>query len=628
MMRPSFLSTRCLSIPLFAAALLALPFAPATSQAQPKIGQPITVPEGLQPKQSTYGFLESVPTSKITAPGVLEVTFRTSTPTPPATVYYGINTLEEELNYPRMRSSVAEQGNALTQDHRVEIKFGGLVAKSSNTAFEPRICWRAEVWIPSKNSSRMVEGRAYFNPETLGPTENISYGPTVEQLSSSSVVIALETDNVVVALAEVFQEDGTTIVASETSMPSKKHEIKFNDLNPGQTYTYRVKAGETTTRSYSFTTPDRFKPFQFAAMVDSREGVGGGLENFYGVNAFSLYSLGSDAYYRGADFVIFAGDLVNGYTTDPTDFELQLNSFRRIFEPLHSRIPIYESMGNHEALLDVYDDGSRYGLSVDKGGIQSAEAYFANAFVNPANGPANEGAGSPTYSENVYTFDYGNSRFFMLNNNYWYSSNPHITGGNLEGYILPAQVAWLREQVSRANADSKIDHLFFAAQEPFFPNGGHTGDAMWYDGGDTNRDGTIDENDIKIVENRNEVWEIVSSTPKSVAFITGDEHAYSRMLIDSTTDVGHKRKADGTEAIFKYPVMQVTSGGAGAPWYDVELNLPWSKHLMFHSTQPHYAFFKVDGMHVDLEVYAQTGQLLESIALSSDTRTLMEKRNK
>jgi hypothetical protein len=174
---------------------------------------------------------------------------------------------------------------------------------------------------------------------------------------------------------------------------------------------------------------------------------------------------------------------------------------------------------------------------------------------------------------------------------------------------------WLREQVAAAEADPGIRHLFFAAQEPPFPNGGHTQDAMWYRGGDTNRDGKVDEADIDIVGNRNTLWEIVAGSAKTVAFITGDEHAYSRLLVRPETPVGHRRNLEGREVVFRHPVWQVTSGGAGAPWYDKELDLPWSGDLKAHSTQPHYALFRIDGAAVKLEVYAQTGQRIDAAVL-------------
>ncbi|MDX1971967.1 MAG: metallophosphoesterase [Candidatus Sumerlaeia bacterium] len=607
---------------VFLCSLLLL--SPLPALAQPRNGQSVVLPT-TERVERTYGFLETHPTATITAPGVLEVRYRTTTPTAPGQLYIGINSLDEELNYPRFRDSVRSESAALSQDHTLQIKFDSLLKKMANTPYEPRICWRVEVYLPEKNSSRFVEGRVYFNPQTLGPTPNILFGPTVEQLTETTALIAFELDSVQASTVQLTDSLGRAL-APTNGMPNKKHEIRLRDLVPGQTYTYSINAGGTQTRSYSFTTPHRAKPFQFAAMVDSREGVGGGMQNFFGVNAFSLYTLGSDAYYRGADFIVFAGDLINGYTTSVADFEMQLNSFRLIMEPLHSRIPIYESMGNHEALIDTWKSESRGGISLDKQGEESAEAAFARAFVNPLNGPENEGSGTPTYKENVYFFDHGNARFFMLNNNYWWSSNPHQYGGNLEGYMLPTQIAWLREQVTLADADPAITHLFFAAQEPIFPNGGHTGDAMWYNGGDTNRDGAVDASDINIVENRNELWEIVSGSPKTAAFITGDEHAYSRTLIEPTTPVGHKRKPDGTEAVFLYPVMHVTSGGAGAPWYDVELDLPWTPSLKAHSTQPHYAFFKVDGGTVELEVYSQTGQRIDSVLIKQSDRPLVERR--
>lgn len=574
----------------------------AASPDQPRLGQPPT-------EEHVYGFLAGEPTSRIVENGVLEVTFETMERTPPAIVYYGINAMAEELDYPRFRKSQRESGGFgdLRTRHTIRIAFKSLLDSMPNTDFEPRICWRAEVYLPAERSARFVEGRRYFNPDTLGDTVNVAIGPFVEQIGVEAALITLELDRPAVCSVMV---DGRNHVSSR----KQKHEILITHLKPNSAYEYRVKAGDTIVRPYTFKTGGS-DVFEFAAMVDSREGVGGGMRNLYGVNAFSLYALGSGAYYRGADFVLFAGDLINGYTTSEQDFRNQLNSFRQILAPVHARIPIYEGMGNHEALIDKWVNGSQ----MDKRGDESAESVFADLFTNPENGPENEGPGSPPYRENVYYFDYGHARFFVLNNNYWWSNNPHCDGGNLEGYILPQQIDWLRRGVAKADQDERIRLLFFAAQEPPFPNGGHTGDAMWYKGGDTNGDGHVDDRDIKIVENRNEMWEIISSSPKSVAFIAGDEHAYSRLQIDDRTNVGHKRKTQGNDAVFKHPIWQVTAGGAGAPWYDKELDLPWSSALAAHSTQPHYAFFRVHGESVVLEVYSQTGEQIDSATLREMT---------
>ncbi|MDK2971948.1 MAG: hypothetical protein PWP23_1703 [Candidatus Sumerlaeota bacterium] len=583
----------------------------------PRIGRPVIEPQGT-PTTGTYGFLDGRATSRVVRPGVIEITFTTLEATPPAMVYIGINDITEGLDYARYRSAEKEQWPDATprREHRIEVEFSGLTRKMFNTDFEPRINWRAEVYLPSKASSRFVEGRNYFNPATLDAATNVLFGPTVEQVTENTAVIAFDTDEAVVGSVRV----GEQVVTG--SGPATRHELAVAGLQPDTEYEYQVTAGTTTVRPYRFRTAGA-ESFEFAAMVDSREGVGGGMQNHYGVNGFSLFALGSDAYYRGADFLIFPGDLINGYSTDADDFRNQLDSFRRIFEPVHARVPIWESMGNHEALINSWlVDGKR--ISIDKPGAESAEAVFAEAFVNPVNGPANEGEGSPSYDENVYFFDWGHARIFMLNNNYWWSSDPHNCGGNLEGGLLANQMTWLREQVAAADADPEVSLLFFAAQEPPFPNGGHTRDAMWYRGGDTNRDGVIDDADVDIVEMRNEMWEIIAASPKTVAFITGDEHAYSRLIVTPETNVGHKRLPDGSEAVFQHTVWQVTSGGAGAPWYDKELNLPWSPWLKAHSTQPHYAYFRVNGDNVELEVYSQTGERIDTAVLRSGGRNTVD----
>lgn len=73
---------------------------------------------------------------------------------------------------------------------------------------------------------------------------------------------------------------------------------------------------------------------------------------------------------------------------------------------------------------------------------------------------------------------------------------------------------------------------------------------------------------------------------------------------------------------FANAVWQVTSGGAGAPFYDKELDLPWSGELRAHSTQPHYAFFRINGDDVLLEAYSKTGQKIDEAVLRKDGRNV------
>jgi hypothetical protein len=579
-----------------------------------RLGQPVFRPDA--PSETrTYGFLAGPPVSRVVEPGVLEVSFATVSPSLRGRLYLGLSTLDEELDQPRYRISVDEPGEKLEPitEHRIRGDFRRLLGYMPNTERDSRIEWRVEVFVPAKSSVRFVEGRTYFDPETLDDTANVTFGPFVALVGTDSATVFWEVDRPCEGSVRI---DGREI---RSEVDGLRHTVRIEDLVPDTAYAYRVRAGETLVRSYSLRTATTGSSFRFAAMVDSREGVGGGLRSFGGCEALALRRLTAHAWRSGAGFVVFAGDLINGYTTSETDFRLQLDAWRRAMMPVWARIPVYAGIGNHETLLDAWRLGeSGPILFADKEGEQSVEAVFADVFVHPTNGPENEGDGSPTYRENVYWFDHGNARIFVLNNNYWYCSDPHRFGGNLEGYVLPNQIAWLRQAVARADEDDTIDHLFFAAQEPVFPNGGHTRDSMWYSGGDTDRDGDVDEDDLPIVQCRNELWEIVSGSAKSVAFITGDEHAYSRLMVAPDTPVGTRAKLDGTDARFRHPVWQITAGGAGAPWYDKDLDLPWSGSLRAHCTMPHVAMFAVDGGDVTLEVIVETGQVVDSHRLRED----------
>ncbi len=577
----------------------------------PKLGKPIERPDA-PTKVQTYGLLRSDPVAKIVEPGVVEILFETEHPSPPAVGYFGLNTLDEDLDFPRYRDSVREDGTTteLRTRHRIRYEFAKLVKRAPTTPIDARLTWRVEVYVPQKNASRFFQGRLNFAPGSLADTVTVSAGPFVDQISASSALISWETDRpstgAVQVAGKVYHSDSETTV----------HSVRVSGLQPATEYEYRVVSGDTVLRPYRFRTAPTSGEFRFAAMIDCREGIGGGEINAYGVEARALNALLTHAYRAKVEFVLFGGDLSSGYVTKADELRRMLDSFRTVVQPVHARIPIYESMGNHESLLDIFDlDGKR--LSVDKASPSSTEDLFAQLFWNPENGPKDEGPGSPPYLRNVYFFDYAGARFIVLNNDYWYCSNPHRYGGCLDGYVLPQQMNWLRERVAEASRNATLHSIFYLIHKPPFPNGGHTADAMWYKGGDTNRDGKVDDSDIPIIECRNTLWEIVASTPKSVALITGDEHAYCRLLITDSTPVGPKRKLDGETAVFRHPVWQITAGGAGAPWYDRETHLPWSREVRAHSTQPHYALFEVKPANVNLTVVSQTGQVIDRVPLRS-----------
>ena len=104
-----------------------------------------------------------------------------------------------------------------------------------------------------------------------------------------------------------------------------------------------------------------------------------------GVNYVTLERLCSIAYSKGAQFLAVGGDLVNGYTAVPSDFDLQLHAWKQATLGFWNERPVYAAMGNHEALMRVFKDGSQYGAEVDRWPISTerAEAAFARWFNHP-----------------------------------------------------------------------------------------------------------------------------------------------------------------------------------------------------------------------------------------------------
>ena len=63
------------------------------------------------------------------------------------------------------------------------------------------------------------------------------------------------------------------------------------------------------------------------------------------------------------------------------------------------------------------------------------------------------------------------------------------------------------------------------------------------------------------------------------ALITGDEHNYSRLVLD-------ERMGAFTKGV-EHPVTQLISGGAGAPWYAQDFNAPWAAQVSTFDLRQH-----------------------------------------
>ena len=425
------------------------------------------------------------------------------------------------------------------------------------------------------------------------------------------------------------------------------HELELCGLTPDRELAYTVLVDGWTSGQQSFRTAPASSrdAIRFAYCGDSRSGPGGGARAFMGVNALVLGSLLRDVASRDVRFLLHGGDLVSGSTSSPEDFRAQLRAFKWTATPFLRRHPIYSVMGNHDAAIRSFEDGSRYGISLDfwPYATESSEAIFAEEFAHPRNGPVPSDPRRPPYAETVYSFRAGLVAVIVMNNNYWAASHPSSHGGSPEGFFFPDQIAWLRQELQRAEEDPAVRWTFICFHEPPFPNSVHHDDAMWYDGDTRVRGAAVPAGSARpvpesqgIIEVRNEILRLAASTRKVVALLGSDEHDYSRLLLTPETPAGDPARDDRDgDGILDAPLSPVpglarplwfiTSGGAGAPHYP-EVEMPWNawwKERAGGCPEPdgcyrfsmlnHWVLFEARENGVALETWSTGGDLLDRV---------------
>ncbi len=462
----------------------------------------------------------------------------------------------------------------------------------------------------------LYDGRVGF--KGTGPFEIDDYfieGPGVNLLTHRGAVISFQTNNKLKGRVEInggfFEDDKKTT----------HHEIAVDGLMPGKTYPYTVYVGENQ-QTYELTTapaPGSRTAFSFAYASDSRNGQGGGERNIYGTNAYIMKKIMALATHRKAAFMQFSGDMINGYLTDPEEMHLQYANWKRAIEPFTHYLPVYPSMGNHEALMRVFSkEGSSLTFSLDRWPYDevSSEVVFAENFVLPTNGPESEDGAAydpnarkmdfPPYRENVFYYAYDNVAVIVLNSDYWYTPSSGmipVVGGGLHGYIMDQQLAWLEETLKTLEADANVDHIFLTQHTPCFPNGGHVGDDMWY-GGNNDPRPFVDGKPLAkgIIERRDQYLDlIINQSEKVVAILTGDEHNYARTEVGPETPRYPEDFPESNRVTLDRTIWQINNGAAGAPYYAQE-QTPWSSFVQGFTTQNALVFFHVNGKEIIMEV--------------------------
>ncbi len=439
-------------------------------------------------------------------------------------------------------------------------------------------------------------------------------GPFINKLKDNSVTISFTTNKKFKASVEVNNrifEDGKS---------TKIHEININNLEPDTKYDYKINCGNYHLNYHFRTAPKAGsrKPFTFAYASDSRAGSGTGERNLHGTNFYIMKKILALASSKNTAFMQFSGDLVNGYSYNKEEIELQYANWKRVTGMFAPYFPVYATMGNHEVIMNVFRDsisGKRYSIDKFSEKNGSSEEVFGKNFVMPENGPESEDGAYydpnpkkinfPTYKENVFYYTYDNVALIVLNSNYLYAPslayNPDA-GGNLHGYLLDNQMEWLKNTLDKFEQDENIDHIFISQHTPAFPNGGHVSDDMWYRGNNDKRPVIAGKAHKKgIVERRDEYLDLViNKSSKVVAILTGDEHNYNRMRISPKTDI-YGENYKGKRLKISRKIYQINNGAAGAPYYAQE-KAPWSASVEKFSTLNALVLFEVKGKEIFMRV--------------------------
>ena len=490
-----------------------------------------------------------------------------------------------------------------------------VVDNKRNIMYDGKINFNAKDFLSADGQYHEIAygKKVYAQPKPFVVDFSIIEGPLITKLNHEGVTVYIKTNT-----------KGKCVVKVNGKRFSGRngiyHEIEINGLEPDKEYDYTIIYGNFT-ETYSFRTapaPGSRTEFSFSFASDSRSGNGGGERNIYGTNAYIMKKIMALNLQQKVRFMQFTGDLVTGYSVNPNDIRLEYANWKRAIEPFARYIPVISAMGNHEAVVkNFYDPVKKVSFQVDNFPYKkvSSEAIFQMEFVNPMNGPESEDGSIydpdeknddfPSYKENVFYYTYDNIAMVVLNSNYWYAPSTKavtFTSGNIHGYIMDNQLEWFKNTINMLENDANIDHIFVTVHTPFFPNGGHVKDDMWYEGENAYRPLISGKRVAKgIIERRDELLDIiVNQSKKTKAILTGDEHNYARTKIGPDTKI-YPKKYFAEKIELTREIWQINNGAAGAPYYAQE-KTPWSDSVEGFTTQNALVIFYVHGNKLKIKV--------------------------
>lgn len=509
-------------------------------------------------------YAEIIPKVSVSPSGTVTVSWQTEHPTAAPSVYYGPVHHQEgaKIVYPDYIMRVSK--DTVSTSHSIILK-----EVKPNLLYHYRVsCIDTKKYFQLMSKDYTFRYVIDSNGNAI-QTLTIVHGPSIAYVTQNSAVIRFETSKPSIGWIEYgetypYPQDSSNSLIKVDSTYKYIHEVELINLGPEKSYHYKVTAkgiqdiDKIESDDFIFSTAPQGSSFKFAVMGDSRASGVSPCQDFRlnGVNTVVLKQLMIESFRLGANFIVFVGDLISGCSQDTSDILLQYDTWKTTVDPISAYIPIYVVFGNHEATT--------------KTKFKSAEAIWAQVFTMPDNGPTNH-KGMPPYKENVYSFDYGNSRFIILNCDY----------GSVEGKIDKKQMSWLKRELTKPS-----EHTFVFLHEPAYPAGGHIGSSM-----------------DRFPKERDKFWKLLDKNNVDIVF-AAHEHNYSRTLIDKSVNPN-----------WQNAIWQIISGAAGAPTYAQDMSVPYIQNVKAFSREYSFVLVTVDGDKVKVNVYNQVGDIIDSFVV-------------
>ncbi|MFM9279805.1 PA14 domain-containing protein [Paenibacillus jiagnxiensis] len=316
------------------------------------------------------------------------------------------------------------------------------------------------------------------------------------------------------------------------------HKVLVTGLTPGTAYKYRVGSDDNWSDAGSFTTEaDNEKEYEFLYMTDSQ----GANTKDYEVWADTL-GQGLNRY-PDSKFLVMTGDMV-----DAGALEYQwLDYFGKPQDKLLN-LPLMAAVGNHEG---PYNDNYYYHF------------YYPNESID-----------DPLPPGSVYSYDYGDAHFMVLN-------TMDMGWDSRQRAAFQQQIEWLKREVAQTDKKWKV----VAFHKAIYSVGGHSDEAEIYE----LRDMLVpvfDELGIDVV-------------------LQGHDHTFMR----SYQMYGDKPVADIEKDASGNPVnpdgtMYIVNNSAGTKYYDVNQGLnKYYADAFEQSRKPVYTGIKMTEDSFTLESY-------------------------